>query len=229
MKKALFILTILTGLAFSGKAQLQYFGIKTGIAFTSMGGGSLGTHFSDLGGTGLIAGFSYDYFFNDYLSFAPELIYFRKGTEFFKDSSVSSHANRTDIYKLNYFQLPLTLKIKYPFDMFNIYGLVGPYVSYLFSGKASEEGYAIIGKREMNLKSFFSEQERNQKFSRFDVGFNLGAGAEIDAGSGRITFQLRYDIGFIPVAKDQEVDFEYMSFGSNRAWSIEAGYAIRID
>jgi len=228
MKKALLIVVLLAAITFSGKAQLYYLGLKTGISFTSMTDGFLGKDYIDRGGTKYLISASFDYFMSDYFSLAPELMFYRKGTEYYKQESSTTIETRSDVYHFSYLQLPLTVKVKYPFDMFNVYALAGPYVSFLMGGMASEQGTAIIGKRELKLKDFFAE--RQQEFTRFDVGFDLGAGAEIDAGPGRILFNIRYDIGFIPVAGDQTVSpYEYKSMGANRAWSIEAGYSIRFD
>ncbi|HPD65124.1 MAG TPA: porin family protein [Bacteroidia bacterium] len=228
MKKALIILALISATSFIGKAQLYYFGAKTGLVFTHMTKGYLGKSWEDRGGTKYLAGVSFDYFVNDYFSLAPELLFFRKGTEKYKHEDSNTIETRSDIYKFSYLQLPLTVKAKIPFDRFNLFGMAGPYVAFLMGGMASEQGTAIIGKREMILKDFF--EERKQDFTRFDIGFDLGAGAEIDAGPGRVLLQLRYDIGFIAVAKDQAVSpYQYKSFGANRAWSIEAGYILRFD
>jgi len=228
MRKIVFTAMVLVVFAFSAKSQLYYLGFKSGISFTSMTDGYLGKEYEDLGGTKYLFSVPFDYFVSDYFSLAPEFMYFRKGTEYYKKESATTIETRSDRYRFSYLQLPLTVKVRYPFDMFSIYALAGPYVSFLVGGHASEQGTAIIGMRTLLLKDFFAE--RQQEFTRFDVGFDLGAGAEIDLGQGRILLNIRYDIGFIPVAKDQDVSpFLYKSMGANRAWSIEAGYAIRID
>lgn len=228
MKKTIIIFIFLTIIIFGSQAQLYYIGAKTGLVFTHMTKGYLGKSWEDRGGTKYLAGVSMDYFVNDYFSLAPELLFFRKGTEKYKHEDSNTSETRSDIYKFSYLQLPLTVKVKIPFDRFNIFGTAGPYLAFLMGGMASEQGTAINGKREMILKDFFSE--RQQDFTRFDMGVDLGAGTEFDLGNGRLLFQFRYDIGFFAVAKDQAVaPYQYKSFGANRAWSLELGYALRID
>ena len=120
-------------------------------------------------------------------------------------------------------EIPLLAKIGYDLDFMEVFVKTGPYLGFILGGMASEEGTGIIGKRELSLDQYFSDTERNQEFTKFDMGWYLGGGAAIYAGPGKVFLGLHYDIGFMEIAQDNPT-YTYKSMGSNRAFIIEAGY-----
>lgn len=222
MKKiSMLFMAMLLFIAFA-HAQ-NYFGAKGGIVLSSMTGGHLGTDYEDLGEIGGTFGAVYEYTLNDFVSFNPELIFSRKGTEFHKKASNTVIETRTDIYHFGYIEIPLLFKVKYDLDFMEVYAKIGPYFGLIAGGSATEYGYAIIGTRELKLVDFFAERE--QDFSKFDMGLALSPGVAFYLGPGKAFLNFRYDIGFLEVASDRTTaPYDYKTMGANRAFIIETGY-----
>jgi len=221
MKKIVLSL-VFVGLLYQSQAQV-YLGGKAGISFLSMTRGGLWERdYDDLGNLGFNFGASFEYVVSDYFTLYPKLMFARKGTEWYKKTG----STRSDIYNLNYLEIPLTVKINYPLDLFtrtlDIYAQIGPQVSFLIGGKASEQGTSIIGLRVLKVEEFFNE--RNQEYKKFDAGLILGFGTALHIGPGKLLLEADYDLSFINLAEDQPILFYYKALGAHRVWSIDVGY-----
>lgn len=223
--KKFFLLIMVWLMSLAAAYSQNYLGVKGGVIFSNMTDGHLGLDYDDLGQLGGTTGIVAEYTFNDFFAFSPELVFSMKGTEYHKKESNTVIETRTDIYHFGYIELPLLLKIRYELSFIEPYVKLGPYFGLIAAGDATEYGYAIIGTRVLKLDDFFAERE--QEFSRFDMGLALSPGIAFFLGPGKAFINARYDIGFFEVAKDRMTKpYDYKSMGMNRAFIIEAGYLL---
>jgi hypothetical protein len=163
----------------SNKTQ---FGVKGGVNFSDL-------YSSDVESTQMLAGFNAGLFaklpITPTLAFQPELYYTSKGAYITYNNLF---VDGTATFKLNYVELPLLLVIRIA-DNFNI--SMGPYMSYLVSGKV---------KNDSNINLFdFEDNINNEDYNRFDAG--IMAGASLDFRT--VSFGARYSYGFTTVGKEQ--------------------------
>lgn len=190
MKKSIFTIAatflMLCGLYIPVQAQVNKnmarVGFKGGVNFSSL-------YTKDSYDSKMLTGFNIGLFskvpITERVAFQPELYYTTKGAEITYNNTFVDGIAR---FKLNYIELPLLLAINVT-DNFNIH--VGPYASYLISGKV---------KNESNVNLFnFEDNVNSDDFNRFDVGIAVGAG--IDFGS--LGLGVRYNYGLTTVGKEK--------------------------
>ncbi|RAJ13491.1 porin family protein [Olleya aquimaris] len=131
-------------------------------------------------------------YFSDIASIQIELLYSQQGYEIKNDSG-------TFTQKLNYINLPLSLKI-YPVSTF--YLEAGPQIGYAISHKETYDA---------NFNLFDTSQEFTP--NNFDYGVNFGAGFKTEGG---VSFGARYHLGLGDIYDEGKP--------SNRVWQFSVGF-----
>ena len=146
---------------------------------------------------GFTGGIFAEYQASDYFSIQPELLVVMKGWE--------TSGNNIN---LNYLELPILFKVKIPTSgnvTPNFY--VGPAGALMVSAKA--EGYDV-----------------SELFQEIDYGIAIGAGADLEAGSGKVVFDVRYTLG-LKAIPDNEILWGFpddVPDIKNRALSFSVGF-----
>lgn len=145
-----------------------------------------------------------------FIAIQAEFLYSRKGAELVYNNAL---ANGTAKFNLNYFEIPLLLKIN-PTKTFNVHA--GPYAAYLVSAKI---------KNVAQNNSFNFEQDINtDDFRKFDYGMSGGMG--LDYGS--LGFGLRYSYGMASVGKEQNIGNNSYRFPGGKNSNLSIYAAIRL-
>ncbi|GAB2463243.1 hypothetical protein GCM10011375_15330 [Hymenobacter qilianensis] len=218
-------------------------GLKAGATYSNISGSDVdqitgagySTDFGDykLGynaGVALSVPISSDGFF----SFAPELLYNRKGYEV-SSTLTGAQVGNTNIDKvdyeqqrvLHYLDVPLLAKI----NAGGLFFELGPQVSYLFGSK---------NKSELTTKFVNGQTEKSEDNSDFDdyIGFGNGDADKSDLAQfdisgvagigymteGGISLGLRYARGFNSLIDTKDIDNEPKAF--NNAFTLQLGYLI---
>jgi hypothetical protein len=189
MKKIILIgcatLLMLVAFQFAGKAQVTgkaRFGIKGGINFSD-----LPTKNSDKSKflTGFNAGLFAKLPITPMFGIQPELLFTTKGSNVTYDNVFS---NGTARFSLNYLEVPVLLTVNIS-DNFNIH--VGPYASYLVTGKVKNIANVTLFNYEDNINT--------DDYNRLDVGIVLGVGIDI----GTFGLGARYTYGLTKIGKEK--------------------------
>ncbi len=133
--------------------------------------------FSDDGKAGLLFGGVIDITFTRYLSLATAMEYLNRGGSYSTDNDFTN-TTITTTDNLGYLEMPVNLKLKCPVPL-NVtpYALAGLNLGYLLSATQS------VNNSQTDIKS---------ELSSIAYGYNLGAGAECDAGQVIPYFELNY-------------------------------------
>ena len=172
-----------------------------GTAFREMGmsGGS----FSKGSRLGFSFGYFIQYRITDLFIIQPEFNYTMKGSGYsgspsFQDEYSGSYYNFDTkiIYKLNYLEIPILLKMKKISQIYSPQFVVfgGPVISFLHSSK-------IMVKVSFEDESD-QEEEDFDEFESTEIGYIVGAGIEFPSG---ITADVRYNRGVGSVMEDGEI------------------------
>jgi opacity protein-like surface antigen len=207
-----FIITLAAGLILISTAaaefnpQLLYKGVKGGINIASAAGHRLETKSH----TGYSLGGFFGYRQYKTLGLQMELLLASKGYEIPKTISYDSSGNPAGTAKvtvmIDYLEVPILAKFSLPLNGKAIpYLVAGPYAALSMREKLRVQDTAAT------LVTDLGNSEKN------DVGLIFGAGVDLKAGNGKIFFETRYEIGFLPVIKNEH--------HKNRVWSFQTGYS----
>jgi len=137
--------------------------------------------------TGFTVGAFYTINVNDYLAFQPELYYSKKGGKL-EGSILSVLASKS--LAIDYLELPLLLKLKFPTQgSINPNLFVGPYISL----KVSDKG-------EIKVLGIELEEELI-KVKDSDFGLVFGGEIDFKVSSAMVILDIRYDLGLVNVAE----------------------------
>lgn len=184
------------------QAQVSFsIGPKGGLSSSSFSGDSAGTVTAN---TSWAAGAFMNFHFLKFLAIQPELLIHQKGAS-------QKIGMRTNEIKLNYFEVPVLLKLMVPVDN-HIYPhvLVGPSFSYRMGGtfKATNtESGTIVNFNEGDLK-------------KYDTGGILGVGVDFETDHLYINLDGRYGFGFSDIGENS-VKLK------NRNWTAMLGIGYR--
>lgn len=216
-------------------------GLKVGGTYSNISGDNVnlitGPNYStDLGdyklgynaGVGAIIPLSSDGFF----SFAPEVLYNRKGYEVKSERSTGLGAGISKIELeqqrvLHYVDVPLLARINADGLFFEL----GPQVSYLFGSKNKQQTttkYANGDKDKVEDNSGFQDYtgvSRDNAYksdlAQFDISGVAGIGYMTDGG---LSLGLRYARGFNSLIDTKDTDNEPKAF--NNAFTLQLGYLL---
>lgn len=147
-----------------------------------------------VGGLGINFGLTDD----DFLSLQPELLYVQKGW--------ATEVAGVDFKQmLNYFEVPLLVKIGFGSDVVKAHVNLGPSISYLLNSKVSGENIS------------FTQDAPDEK--RVDFGANFGGGIGVGLGAASSLFlDLRYNAGLADVFDGEK--------SKNQSYYIMAGFKV---
>lgn len=216
-------------------------GVKVGGTYSNVSGDNVsqitGPNYStDLGdyklgynaGIGAIIPLSSDGFF----SFAPELLYNRKGYEIQSKQTTGLAANIKSVDQeqqrvLHYLDVPLLARI----NAGGLFFELGPQVSYLFGSKNKSETttkFADGTKDKVENNSGFldytgvsRDDAYKSDLAQFDISGVAGVGYMTDGG---LSLGLRYARGFNSLIDTKDTDNEPKAF--NNAFTLQLGYLI---
>ena len=184
-------------------------GIKAGINMAKFTGSDADDAFgNDISmRTGLAAGVFITYSFSDLFAIQPEVYYAMKGSKSNYPYSEDLNIDLTE--KLDYIEIPVLFKVMLAGGTsFKPNFYAGPEVGILLSAKA---------KGEAGGTSFETDIKDNIKST--DFGLIGGVGTDIPMGNGKLTFDIRYDVGLAKV-----VDYSPAPKVYNSAITILVGY-----
>lgn len=216
-------------------------GVKVGGTYSNISGDNVsqitGANYStDLGdyklgynaGVGVSIPLSSDGFF----SFAPELLYNRKGYEIQTKQTTNLAANVKSVEQeqqrvLHYLDVPLLAKI----NAGGLFFELGPQVSYLFGSKNKSQTttkYTNGDKDKVENNGAFldytgvsRDEAYKSDLAQFDISGVAGVGYMTDGG---ISLGLRYARGFNSLIDTKDTDNEPKAF--NNAFTLQLGYLI---
>ncbi len=196
----LFIFASLT----EGSAQDELktrFGIKAGVNASNL-------YTKDVDDENMLIGFNLGVFskipITSFIAIQPELYYTTKGAE---NTYNNTFVNGSAKFNVNYIELPLLLVINFTKNL-NLH--VGPYASYLLSGKVSNESNITLFDFEDNIDT--------DDYNKIDAGIAGGLGVDF----GSVGLGLRYNYGLANVGK--EIDYNGTAYtfpdGKNSVLSL---------
>ena len=216
-------------------------GVKVGGTYSNISGDNVsqitGANYStDLGdyklgynaGVGVIIPLSSDGFF----SFAPELLYNRKGYEIQTKQTTNLAANVKSVEQeqqrvLHYLDVPLLARI----NAGGLFFELGPQVSYLFGSKNKSQTTTKFtnGDKDkvdndgafLDYTGISRDDAYKSDLAQFDISGVAGVGYMTDGG---ISLGLRYARGFNSLIDTKNTDNEPKAF--NNAFTLQLGYLI---
>ncbi|RSK42984.1 porin family protein [Hymenobacter perfusus] len=216
-------------------------GVKVGGTYSNISGDNVsqitGANYStDLGdyklgynaGVGVIIPLSSDGFF----SFAPELLYNRKGYEISTTQKTNLAANVKSVEQeqqrvLHYLDVPLLARI----NAGGLFFELGPQVSYLFGSKNKSQTTTKFtnGDKDkvendgafLDYTGISRDDAYKSDLAQFDISGVAGVGYMTDGG---ISLGLRYARGFNSLIDTKNTDNEPKAF--NNAFTLQLGYLI---
>lgn len=124
--------------------------------------------------------------FSDLISLQPELLYTMKGYNNKDNKPIN----------FNYLEIPITAKFSFLTGNVHPVVFVGPAVSILLSAD-------FDGKTEIQYGQGGTTVKVNDLVNSTDIGALIGAGADFALGKGKLTVDLRYEMGLTSVASDK--------------------------
>lgn len=209
------LLLFFTGSAFAQDSSSPYYGFRLGLTAHP----TIGWVKPDIGkSNGVSLGFSYgligDFNFTQNYSFATGLSITTvngKSTEIVTQNNASGPDTQMEIllkYKLQYIEVPLTLKLKtVKINEVRYYGQFG-----------LSNGILIGAKHDVDITNGMSEKDVNFKddIKFYRAGLIIGAGAEFEvSGNTSITTGLTFNNGFTDITKDKGVTVKNHYLGVN--------------
>lgn len=216
-------------------------GVKVGGTYSNISGDNVsqitgGNYSTDLGdyklgynaGIGVSIPLSSDGFF----SFAPELLYNRKGYEIQskQTSGLATGVSSVEVEQkrvLHYLDVPLLAKI----NAGGLFFELGPQVSYLFGSKNKQQTTTKFTNGEkdkvnndggfLDYTGVSRDDAYKSDLAQFDISGVAGVGYMTDGG---ISLGLRYARGFNSLIDTKDQDNEPKAF--NNAFTLQLGYLI---
>jgi hypothetical protein len=191
-----------------GQAKELVYGLKAGINYSNMvsknNNGNIETGFK----AGLLFGGTVDYLLTKKILLQSGLIISGKGCKYIMN---------TIKVKLNYLEIPVNVLYKLKIKPLYIILNGGPYVGLAAAGKYKAKD-KIFGTTEnpSNKSTINFGTGKNDKFRRFDFGFNTGAGVEYNS----IYAGLQFGFGLFNVAANNDNG----AVDKNYVFSISFGY-----
>ena len=209
----------------SAISQKAEFGIKGGLHLSdvSTSGLNLGLNFLEPKMTaGYSAGLYAEVPVGQGLYFAPELNYVQKGFRIAEGVNVDLMGlpiplGAEVVTRLNYVEMPLALKYKFGTGPVAGYLKAGPTLGYATNGVAITRVNSIIdfnvARTPLNLQGSL--------YNAFEVGAQVGAGAEFRAGNGKFFVDATFSHGFTDMLNEPVIDLRVKNMGLG----LGVGYA----
>ena len=166
-----------------------HFGLKAGLNMANLTGADV-IKDNSKSLLGLCAGGFISYSFAPWFSLQPEVLFSQKGMAY--EASVGTISYKST-YNLNYIEIPMLIKFSIQTGSVFIPVLyIGPAIS-IKAGASYYQEQTISGETESDT------QDISEYINSMDFNLVSGAGFEIKAGPGAITFEARFDMGFTTI------------------------------
>jgi hypothetical protein len=214
MIKKIIFATVFIIISLRGVSQ-NFIGIEAGTVVSSLNIKSNQENNSPKLRLGIKIGLNYLRNLNNSLDLESGIFYYQKGQNNEHETTGSSSGTSArfeyfEEYKLNYLEIPVSVKYNYN----NFFISTGVYISYCFSGFYSEKKNTINAQTEELMNEYktksdlFKEDDDffNPLFNdtrtakRFDYGLKFGIGYRL----GRFTVKSNFDLGFPFVVENKE-------------------------
>lgn len=193
-----------------------HFGLKAGLNLANITGADVPSDAKML--MGVCGGGFISYAFTPWLSLQPEILYSLKGytQERYIQEGVYTYEYKQFV-NFNYIEIPVLVKLSIPTgSAFTPVIYAGPAISI----KAGATEFSEIT---LNGETTRASEDISESISSMDFNLVAGAGIEIKAGSGAITVDVRYDMGFTTVKNIEGLD--PMPEVKTTAITLLAGYS----
>jgi len=177
-----------------------------------------------------IAAFGY-FEIGPYIAIQPELVYSRKGLKstidkrFGEDQDSLLTGEWT--YALDYFELPLMIKLSLNSEGFDPFIEFGGYYGYMVYANYQAEAYLNNEQILDDEFSFDMGGNGNEKLQRNEYGFKLGIGGTLELSKGIAFFSIRYSQGLTDIIS-YNVKPEGHQESYNRVFMLTLGYAFEL-
>ena len=124
----------------------------------------------------------------------PELLFVTKGAKFI-DTPKDGFVRGDDVYKLNYLEIPVLLKVSTRPNKVTFFANAGPSLAIGIGGKFK---FIDVNKNTTSLPIVFKNTTDINDVNinpRIDYGFQLGAGMNYKIGTFKMVFETRYGLG----------------------------------
>jgi len=195
------------GLAYSSSAQLLI-GPKIGVNFATLRAikveGAEKEAFNDNNEykTGMHFGLALHKGFNQRFAFQTELLFTQLGSKSISPATATTPKGELNLTN-SYLQVPAMIKVVFGEGDVNFFINAGPYVGFWTARQVANE----------------DPGDFSDKFNRWDVGLNGGAGLSIKAGPGFATLEGRYGFGLLSLYNDSDI-----TDVTNRAIGVSLSY-----
>ena len=173
---------------------------------------------------GFTAGLYYNIQLLNGFSFSPGLNYTQKG--FIVDEGFDVDILGMDIplglkvdTRIDYLEIPLLFRYNIPKGIANYYFEAGPTAGYALDGVARTKARTII---DINVNTTNLDLSQDL-YNRLELSGQIGAGVEVEAGSGKIFTNVRYQRGFSDMLDNPRIDIQMR----NSSLNFGVGYVFR--
>jgi opacity protein-like surface antigen len=173
---------------------------------------------------GFTAGLYYNIPLMNGFSFAPGINYTQKG--FVVDEGFDVDLLGMNIplgvkvdTRLDFVEVPLLFRYNMPKGLANFYLEGGPTVGYALEGVARTKARTII---DINVNTTHLDLSKDL-YNRLELSGQVGAGVEVQAGSGMLFTNVRYQRGFSDMIDNPTIDISM----KNSSFNFGVGYVFR--
>jgi hypothetical protein len=169
--------------------------------------------------TGLIIGCFYRFDLGASFSIQPEAYFSMKGTKAAGEESAFGVLYSYDFrLKLNYLEIPILLKYKFPANgKLKPSLFAGPYLGFNNSAKA----FARVESESMGIEET-EEEDISDDVKNTEFGITVGASLDYDIGHSSIIIDVRYSFGLTGILDDPYPD---APVSKNGVFSLMLGFA----
>jgi len=153
---------------------------------------------------------------NGVVAFSPGLSISQKGYKYVE--------GETGIVTLNYFELPLLVRLKLGEKKLSGFINIGPYLDFMMSGN-------VVIKDGSSKDKHIFDSDDYENINRIDVGLIVGGGVQYELGPGNLFVDIRFAPGFIDINKNWKDIKDYNSdykHETNFSTAILFGYLFRL-
>lgn len=198
----------------SNKENQPLFGLRTSLAFNSYSPTYFNRNIAYSSKSSLLnLALTSEFQISKYVALSPELIYLQKGASVV----LSTSGGTVGDLAASYAGINVLSKIRYPFEKFELYGIVGPSVLYNLSASTTYSYSMSAGTNDIS-------EYANQVI----VDLIVGGGVALKTSTGKLFADLRYLSGlsnFGNVKLDQQYNMgSGVSNGTLNQFSFNVGY-----
>ncbi len=182
-------------LAPQADAQSIHYGLKTGLDFSSITFKTTETGLPDFKGLSERVQGLYVSFKLGPVAVQPELLFVRSGTSFIADEEPGV-GRVTQVYKLNYIEIPVLVKYSFQAGPVRPCVFAGPSFAYLLKARVGSQIDYFDGAEGSDYESY---QDFEDYFKKSDFGAVGGIGVEYKLSQVILSLEARYRLGLTDI------------------------------